>query len=84
MEKNKPVSDGMGTASMILGVIGILFALSFFLSFFGIVVGIVGLSLAIAQRRIHKTTMSKAGLVLNIIGLIGNGLMVLLILLIEL
>jgi hypothetical protein len=74
-----PNAKGFAIASMVLGIVSIVF------SYLGIffIASIVGLILAVASRKRYQMAglrpngMGTAGFVLNIIGLVFNGLMVL-------
>ncbi len=64
--QNTPVKNSFATASMVLGILGVLFYGAFFL---GLPLNIVGLVLAIKSRKISASGKGTAGLVLTIIGL---------------
>jgi len=66
-----------GLASFVLGIIGIVF---FFMPYVAIVPSILAIVYSKKQRKINSTGLSKAGLVIGIIGLVINGLFLLLIL----
>jgi hypothetical protein len=74
---NNEVSDGYGIASFVLSIVGLLGIIIFFL---GIIPSILSLVFARKQRKIKKTGLSTAGLVMGIIGTIINGFFVLIIL----
>ena len=63
-------SKGMAVASLVLGIISVVIA-AFFgpLAWLGIVLGVVGLVLAVLAKKKGKSGMATAGLVLSIIGL---------------
>lgn len=63
---NAPVKNGMATASLVLGILGVLFCNAYFL---GLPLNIVGLVLAVKSRKISASGKGTAGLVLTIIGL---------------
>ena len=66
MVKKEGSSDNsFGVASVILGVLSILS-----LSFGGVIMGIIGLAFSFQQKKRNKNNWSKAGLILNIIGII--------------
>lgn len=76
---DRPTDNGTKTASVVLGVMSILFSLTIF---FGFIISIVGLILGITVHKEDKTFIS--GIILNIIGLvfsilIGVGLLSLMI-----
>ena len=57
--------NSFGTASVVLGIIGIIFS-----SMIGVILGIIGLVFAKKQNKIMKTKWAKVGLILNIISII--------------
>ncbi len=66
--------NSFGIASVVFGVVSLTFAIGvLFGSFAGLVLGLVGLFFALAQRKRAPNKWSKAGLVLNIISLVING-----------
>lgn len=65
-EETKKYSDNsFGTASVILGIIGLVIS-----SLPGAIFGAVGLIFASKQRKISKNGWSKAGKILNVIAII--------------
>jgi hypothetical protein len=62
---------GKGVASLVLGICSLL------LPYIGIIPGIVGIVLAVRQRRLHKTGIAMAGLILSIAGTAFYGLCIL-------
>ena len=64
MEEKK--SNGYAIAALVLGIVSIVF--SFFLQWLGLILGIVGIILAVIAKKKNPTGMAKAGLVLSIIG----------------
>jgi hypothetical protein len=68
-EKNvsKNTSNGMGVASLVLGIASIVFC---WVPILGLVAGIVGLILAIKQRKESPNGIATGGLVTSIIGLV--------------
>lgn len=64
MEEKK--SNGYAIASLVLGIVSIVF--SFFLQWLGLIIGIVGIVLAVVAKKKNPTGMATAGLVLSIIG----------------
>lgn len=63
---NAPVKNGMATASMVLGILGVLFLSEPILS---LPLNIIGLVLAVQSRKVSRSGKGTAGLVLSIIGL---------------
>ncbi len=70
MEEKK--SNGFGIASLVLGIISIVFV--FFNQLLGVIVGIVGIVLAVMAKKKNPTGMAKAGLVCSIVGTVLCGL----------
>lgn len=67
MEEKK--SNGFAIAALVLGIVSIVF--SFIgLSWLGLIIGIVGIVLAVVAKKKNPTGMATAGLVLSIIGTI--------------
>lgn len=64
-ETQKSHDNSFGTASVVLGVVGITFS-----SIIGVVLGIIGLVFANKQKKINKNSWSKAGAIINTISLI--------------
>ena len=65
-------SNGMATASLVLGIITLAAFLGFFTAvtpFIGVATGVVGLILGIMARKKQPSSMSTAGIVLSVIGL---------------
>ncbi len=58
-----------GTAGFVLSLIGLILV---FFPYVGIILSILGLIFSIKQRKINKTGLSTAGLVIGIIGIIIN------------
>lgn len=65
----------MAIASLVLGIIAVVFCLMGPLAWLGLIVGVVGLVLAILARKTEKTGASTAGMVLSIIGIVLSGIM---------
>ena len=65
---NTPVSEGLGTASLVLGIISLI--LTFVISFFILPVAIIGLVLGIINKR--KKGKKIAGIILNAIAIVIN------------
>lgn len=67
-EKNKlseSKDNSFGVASVILGILSIVIS-----SITGVILGFIGLIFALKQKKINKNSWSKAGMILNIIGII--------------
>lgn len=60
-------SNGMAIASLILGIISILFNFIGY-SWIGLILGIVGIILGVNAKKKNPSSMASAGLVLSIIG----------------
>lgn len=67
MKKQEQISEGYGVASFILGLTGLLL---FWTIFFGIVLGIIGIIIGINQKKIQKSGLATAGIVLSSISLV--------------
>lgn len=63
-------SDGKAIASMILGIISLIFIFTGTLAILGLIMGIVGLVLGISANKTAKTSYATAGIVLSIIGIV--------------
>ncbi len=76
----QPDGSGKATASMVLGIIALVFSWTFALAFITIPCGIVGLILSNGARRTlppdHGRGQATAGMVCSIIGLVIAGLMI--------
>ena len=57
--------NSFGTASVVLGIISIIFS-----SIIGLILGIIGLIFALKQKKLSKNGWAKAGIILNVIGVI--------------
>ena len=66
-EERSSNGNSFGIASVILGILSIIFVLFVIIS---PVLGILGIIFAIKQKKINKNKWSTAGLVLSIIGLV--------------
>ncbi len=75
----KKENNGLGIASLVLGICSIVFSWVFYL---GIPCGIVGIVLGVKQKRTSPNKLATAGLILSIIGLVCAVLWVLVVLLI--
>lgn len=68
-------SNGLAVASMVLGIVSIIFA--FLFVWVGLLAGIVGIVLAVMSRKNPaKKGMGTAGLVCSIIGVAISGIMI--------
>ncbi len=67
-------SSGKTVAALILGISSVALSFTMMLSFFGLAAGIVGLILAIKERKIHPSGMATASFILSLIGLIVGAL----------
>lgn len=65
---------GIATASLVLGIVGVATCWFGFLSILGFACSIIGIVLAVKARKVAKTSMSTAGLVLSIIGTCLGGI----------
>lgn len=77
VQNNQPVqgSNGLAVASMVLGIVSIVFA--FLFVWIGLIAGIVGIILAVMSRKNPaKKGMGTAGLICSIIGVAISGLMI--------
>jgi len=63
---NPPVQNGYATASMVLGILGVVFGAIFYAA---IPLNIIGLVFGVKSRKISINGKGTAGLVLSIIGL---------------
>lgn len=61
-------SDGMGIASLVLGIVSIV--MSCCITYVGLICGVVGIILAIMSNKKGKNNMATAGLVCSIIGIV--------------
>lgn len=65
------MSEGFGTASLVLGIMSLLI---FWFPFVGLALAIIGIVLAVKQKKIKLCGMATGGLVLSIIGVCLAGL----------
>ncbi len=72
MSKKKVVSKTWGNASLVTGILSILFV---FMPYFGLPLGIIAVVGANKQKKVVPTGNATAGNVLGIIGIIINGIM---------
>ena len=72
MEEKK--SNGFAIASLVLGIVSIVFTF-IGLSWLGLILGIVGIILAVNAKKKNPSGMATAGLVLSIIGTVLCALM---------
>ncbi len=63
--ESKPKGNSMGAAGFTIGILSILT-----LGIFGIVMSVIGFGLCFFQQKNKPTKLAKAGLIINIIGLI--------------
>ena len=77
-KKQKVVSKSWGVASLVLGILSLLIFLA---PYIGLPLAILALVFASKQDKIYPTGNATAGRVLGIIGIILNGVMLLLVLL---
>lgn len=66
-EPNKDNGNGLGISSLVLGIISIGVS---WIPFLGLIPGIVGLVMAIKQRKIFPNNIATGGLVTSIIGIV--------------
>lgn len=64
----KVVGNDLGIVGVVFGILSIVFAL--FQPIFGIIIGIIGLIFSLKQNKVMKNKWSKAGIILNITGMI--------------
>jgi len=62
-------NNGKAVASMVLGIISVIFIFTGSFSLIGIVLAIIGLILGISAKKESPSGMATAGIVLSIIGL---------------
>lgn len=80
MSDSKPTTNkadsvkGMAVASLVLGIIGVVTCWFGFLSILGFICAIIGIVLAVKARKVAKSGLSTAGLVLSIIGTCLGGI----------
>ncbi|NCO11486.1 hypothetical protein CO038_00090 [Candidatus Pacearchaeota archaeon CG_4_9_14_0_2_um_filter_39_13] len=63
--KKEAGDNSFGVASVVLGILSILS-----LSVLGIILGAVGLVFSLKQKKVDKNKWSKAGMILNLIGIV--------------
>ena len=68
MEEKK--SNGLAIASLVLGIVAIVFSFIGLSIPFGLIIGIVGIILGVMAKKKNPSGMATAGLVLSIIGTI--------------
>ena len=66
MEEKK--SNGFAIASLVLGIVAIVFSFIGLSIPFGLIIGVVGIILGVVAKKKNPTGMATAGLVLSIIG----------------
>ncbi len=64
-EEMKSMNNDFGVVAVVLGVLSIIFT-----SINGIILGLVGLGFTFKQIKVMKNKWSKAGLILNVIGIV--------------
>ncbi len=71
-------TKGKSIASLILGIASVVLPWFYFSSIVSVIVGIIGIILAVQVRKFNdeNKNMATAGLVLSIIGLVLSGIMV--------
>ncbi len=72
MEEKK--SHGKGVASLVLGIIALLFTFLGYGSIIGLILGIIGIALAKAQKKVEPCGVATAGLVMSIISTVFCGI----------
>jgi len=80
----KQKSEGLGIASLVLGILGIIFSITIILSLLGFIFGILGIIFAIMQKRNNPTGTATGGLITSIIALVIGLILTLLTLAIPL
>jgi protein-S-isoprenylcysteine O-methyltransferase Ste14 len=63
--KSNSKENSFGVASVVLGILSILFS-----SFYGVILGVIGIVFAAKQQKISPNKWSRAGKILSIIGTI--------------
>jgi hypothetical protein len=66
------LNNSSGIASVVLGIVSIVNAITFLGSFSGLPLGIIGLIFGIIQAKSNRTKWSTAGIILCILGIIIN------------
>jgi hypothetical protein len=61
----KNIGEGLGISGFTLGILSILFA-----GYAGIIIAVIGGVFCFIQQKKNKTRIGKAGLILNIIGIV--------------
>ena len=74
----KQKSEGLGVASLVLGILGIMFSITIILSLLGFILGILGIIFAIMQKRNNPTGTATGGLITSIVALVIGLILVLL------
>lgn len=72
--KAEESAKGPAVASLVLGIVGVVTCWAGFFSLIGFICAIIGIVLAVKARKIAKTGLSTAGLVLSIIGTCLGGI----------
>ena len=74
-EHTSPPGKGNATASLVLGIIAVVFWFFGYSSILSVILGIIGLTQAAKARELgYEDTIRTAGFVLSLIGLIGGAL----------
>jgi len=71
--------EGLGIASFILGILGLL---TFLLPYFGLFISVAAIVCSILQKKKGATKFSRAGFILGIIGTILNLLLLIIVILV--
>jgi uncharacterized membrane protein YkgB len=64
-------SNAMGVTSLVLGIVSVVFC---WVPILGLASGIVGLILAIKQKKLAPNGIATAGLIISIVGLVFSGI----------
>jgi len=78
MKKVQKIKKGFGVTSLILSIVSLL---CFLVPYFGVPLGILAIIFANMQNKIVETSNANAGKVMGIIGVIGNGIILLIMIL---
>jgi hypothetical protein len=76
--KTNKVKKGFGITSLILGIVSLL---CFLVPYFGVPIGILAVVFANMQNKIKATSNASAGKIMGILGIIGNGIILLIMIL---
>lgn len=73
---NQKPSNGAGVASLVVGIIGVIFSFIIWISIIGLILGIVGCVMSsISRKNIGPNGIATAGLVLSIIAIVFGSLL---------